>query len=467
MKKNDFLLCLPFFIGFWMLTFLVRTHGFFWDTALLSSKAASFFYENNFASLLLPAEFDAGHPPLMGWYLAMVWKIFGKTLFVSHFAVFPFLIGIVWQLLQLLKNVVPERFHFVSLLVLLSDATFLSQATLVAPDLVLAFGFLLASNGIFKEKNWQIQLGTLLIGFISLRGIFMIPSLILFYYFKKNINRNNFKILTVNSLKLFLPPIFLIFAYLTFHFQQTGWWIFTPNDAWSDGRKIVNISQFFRNIGISIWRLIDFGRVLGVVVFLIFAFLSLKKRSKLSKESQDFIFLGISILVILLPALCISTNPIGHRYWIIFQFIFVIITISIVTNYQKNNKIIFLILSLVIATQISGNFWIYPRGIAMGWDSTLAHLPYYELRRQVQADLRDFPHPIGSSFPNLSSEKYFSLGKNETTWRNKNLDTDEWILYSNVCNDFSDEELQKLDSEWSVQQNWTSENISFVLYQKK
>jgi len=94
--------CLPFFLLFTIITIVVKDNGFFWDALLQASKYAQFYYENNFGQLLVSADLDAGHPPLFGIYLAGIWKIFGQSLVVSHFAMLPFLLGIVWQVYRLI-----------------------------------------------------------------------------------------------------------------------------------------------------------------------------------------------------------------------------------------------------------------------------------------------------------------------------------------------------------------------------
>lgn len=74
---------------------------FFWDTIQLGSKHAHYFYETNFRSIILPNEIDSGHIPSLGIYLALVWKIAGKSLVISHLAMLPFVMGIVFQSLRL------------------------------------------------------------------------------------------------------------------------------------------------------------------------------------------------------------------------------------------------------------------------------------------------------------------------------------------------------------------------------
>src|SRR5438045_3352806 len=91
---------LPFFLLPIVVVFLSRNNPFFGDTTY-HSTIAQWFLETDFKSLILPFDMDAGHPPFFGAYLAIVWKAFGKSLAVSHFAVLPFIIGIYWQLYRL------------------------------------------------------------------------------------------------------------------------------------------------------------------------------------------------------------------------------------------------------------------------------------------------------------------------------------------------------------------------------
>src|SRR6056297_2929728 len=63
---------------------------FFWDTVQLGSKHAHWYYENNYQSFFLPQSIDSGHPPTFGMYIALLWKILGKKLWVSHLSLVPF-----------------------------------------------------------------------------------------------------------------------------------------------------------------------------------------------------------------------------------------------------------------------------------------------------------------------------------------------------------------------------------------
>ena len=102
--KAYFSILSPVLILFTGLTFLVVDHFFFWDTIQLASIPAHFYYENNFSKLFLPMQNDTGHVPIFGAYLALIWTIFSKSLFISHIAMLPFIYGVIWQAYTLIKQ---------------------------------------------------------------------------------------------------------------------------------------------------------------------------------------------------------------------------------------------------------------------------------------------------------------------------------------------------------------------------
>ena len=58
--------------------------GMFWDNVLFASKMGNEIYNNGFFDWTMPNEFDPGHPPFLGALLAIFWKIFGHSLWISH-----------------------------------------------------------------------------------------------------------------------------------------------------------------------------------------------------------------------------------------------------------------------------------------------------------------------------------------------------------------------------------------------
>lgn len=132
-RKASLILALFFAI----ITFNSQDHVFFGDMVQFGSRHAHFFFEQNFSTWWLPSHLDSGHPPIFGMYMAFCWKMFGKSLLVSHWAMYPFLLLIAFAIPRLLKNILQSgSLIFLSLLVFF-EPTLRAQASLTSPDVVL------------------------------------------------------------------------------------------------------------------------------------------------------------------------------------------------------------------------------------------------------------------------------------------------------------------------------------------
>jgi len=116
---------------------------------------------------------------------------------------------------------------------------------------------------------------------------------------------------------------------------------------------------------------------------------------------------------------------------------------------------------------LSGNFWVYPDRISQGWDATLAHLPYYNLRKKMIAYIDENNIPVnetGSGIPNAYPLKYIDLSDDEREFPRKDFDKQKYIFYSNIFNDFTDEELERLKNKWQVEMKYQTLQVKVVLY---
>lgn len=446
--------CLPFFILFTAITFLVKDNAFFWDALLQASKYAHYYYESNFNTFFLPADLDAGHPPFFGLYLAAIWKLFGHTLAVSHFAMLPFLLGIVWQVYRLIDYFTVQR-RFLILLLVLTNTILLGHGTLVSPDIVFLFCFLFALNGILYLKKWQIILGTIGLGLLNIRGLFALLAL-LGIHFKVDQK--------LKPLAVFIPAILITAAYYTFHYLETGWWLSTPHEGWSHHRGMVGLKGLLRNIIVLGWRVVDFGNIAlwGLLFFLFF------KGRMVLKDQRMRLLLTIPLLILLCyaPALVLFQNPIGHRYLLPFYILFALLMGTWFTQSRHYKTWLF---ALVLLVQLSGNFWVYPKQIAKGWDCTMAHLPYYKLMDDMIEYIDEAAinaSTIGTEFPNIGNRRFMNPAKKEPAFLAKNMEEDAYILYSNIFNDFSDEELADLDMHWKVEKALYSGQVCVILYKR-
>ena len=79
-------------------------------------------------------------------YLALNWKLFGKSLAVSHLAMLPFLVGIVLLLFFIGDHFGGRENSWMLALLAAADPVLASQAVLVSPDVALSCFFLLFVN---------------------------------------------------------------------------------------------------------------------------------------------------------------------------------------------------------------------------------------------------------------------------------------------------------------------------------
>jgi hypothetical protein len=462
-----------FYLSALILTILVRNNPFFWDTVQLGSIHGQFYFDNNFSSFFLPENIDSGHPPTFGIYISLVWKIFGKSLMTSHLAMLPFLFGIIFHLEKLGKYLFQSSiFTFAFILLLILDPCLAGQAVLVTPDIVVAFFFLMSLDGIFNEKRKLLAFGVIGLCLISMRGImvaaaiFSLDFLNYFFILKKEIK---LKPIFVNTLPYYIG-VGLGLSFLLFHYLETGWIGYHENSPWAPAFEKVDLKGGIKNIAILGWRLLDFGRVFLWLVLLILGFNIFRKKEKIDLKTQQLLVLFSTLIFFLTPALIIHKMLLGHRYLLPIFLIIDFIAVYFIYKYVEKREWKIALFTICFLGLSLGNLWVYPKKISQGWDSTLAHLPYYELRNDMIGFIEKEQLPfekIGSAFPNLLSLKYIDLKNEEKHFEEKDLNQQEFIFYSNIFNDFTDEEINELERNWKVVKEFNRLNVCVILYQQK
>jgi hypothetical protein len=437
---NNIYLALTYLIAFF-LVFLNKGNGLFWDTIQLASGHGNFYYSNNFSHLLLPVELDSGHIPAFGVYIALVWKIFGRSIEISHLAMLPFVLGIVFQLTILCKRFISENYIGISVLLIFLDASLMSQITLVSPDVPLMFFFLLALNSILKNNPKLIITSIFLLFLTSMRGMMLSVCLVLLdvyvnFGYKNLMTIEKIKVLSKRSL-LYLPSLLLFTSFSLYHYHVKGWIGYHEDSPWADCFERVDFKGFLINIGLLGWRILDFGRV---GVWVVFIYLIIKFKSQILKDKKKYtLFFLFIILLFLLPLNMLwAKGLLMHRYLMPIYILFSLLTASILfSDYvPKKLKNAFIVIWLLIA--LTGNLWIYPPKISKGWDATLAHLPYYKLRSKVikylETNRINFKD-VDTFFPNYYSLEDIDLNNDKRSFDNYTIENgSKYILYSNIFN---------------------------------
>lgn len=445
------------------LTWVSRHDPFFWDTVQLGSKHAHFFYENGLRWQPLPASIDSGHPPVFGYYLALIWTLFEKSLPASHFAMLPFLLLIVILLWRLGHRIAGNAWGAWLPAIVLLDPVLLGQIVMVSPDVVVVASFLMALEGVLGKNKYLIALGTMGMCAISMRGMMTAGALFVWAVALPFILGFDFRKLLKNAVP-FIPGFAFAVLFLYWHWQATGWIGYHPESPWAGAFKPVDAMGFFRNIAVVGWRWLDFGRV--GEFFVLAGLIYWKARRPAPAESRFFwlkspeFSLLLCLLLFLIPSALLYYNLSAHRYFLpafmgLHLFVFQLIvsppaSINSV-GFQSNNKIVWM-LALVLSLA-NGNLWVYPRGISMDWDSTLAHWPYHGLRADALAFLEsqniDFTK-VGTTFPNINTGENLLLNGDRRQFSAKDFSENQYVMVSNVYNDFSEADFAELSQNWRL-----------------
>lgn len=514
-----YLLIILFYFG---LTYLSSGIPFFWDNALFLSKIAHYYYETGFTDLILPTEIDSGHPPFYGLWLAWIWQTFGRTLTVSHWAVFPFLVGIGMSYYHIAKYFLPVSLLPFALLLLFLEPTLLTQSVLGALDIPLVFGTLWAVYAILPDKEeevrgekravregevrnpkseisilfhkrWQLIPAFILMAGISIRGIIGVALLficdvslqIILPYFNHSKQPSTIAFNATTILKKvaylalpYLPAAAFTIIWYAYHYQHTGFLTSNEQAAWAADYALVDVKGLLKNIAVLGWRILDFGRVILWLMVGYILFRNMRTQTGFSKRQVQLMVLIFIPLIFYTPIITYRTTPILHRYLIVYYVLFGILSLSLLWTYLKNvfpisyKTHFHRIFSLISIILISGHFWVYPNPIAKGWDSFLAVLPYFSLEQEMKQyiDEQQIPYTaIGSEFPMVNRTKITRLTNDARRFRDKEEKpflAHPYLLHSNVCNDFTAEQEQLLQTKFDLLKEVEKGQVYIRLYQR-
>lgn len=372
----------------------------------------------------------------------------------------PFLFLLIVEGWFLAEKLLGENKGAIFLLTLVASPIFASQSLLVSPDIALCAFFMLSLNGMLRNQGVKFTLGALGLSMISLRGMMVLFVLFLFFCIKNLKSIKNEKLFTIiQKLMPFIPAALFGITFLGWHYLEKGWIGYFAGSSWAESFEKVDAIGMLKNGIIVIWRLADSGHLFLWVLLIVFLW---KKKLTFRQFFQnDLVVLLVLTILFLTPTAIRFTGLNGHRYFLPMYITLILCFLKIVGN----KKLIF----IAIIVLFLGNFWVYPQPIATGWDSTLAHLPYYHLRKEMmqyidsqKIDIKT----IGTSFPNWDKNKWIDLNEDERQFAKKDSLKNEYIFYSNIFNDFSAEELHTLRQNWKIEQLLRGGQVEVILYKK-
>ncbi len=447
---------------------IVRHDPFFWDTVQLGSKHAHFFFDNGLRWQVLPGTIDSGHPPLLGYYLACCWRLFGKTLAVSHWAMWPYLFGAIFFAFRIGRVWASPTLAAGFVLLSASDPVFATQASLISPDLVLISFFLCALYGIWSGNKWLVAVGVLGLCLISMRGMMTGAALLTWsvlrgwQYFRRK------PVELFRQTLPFFPGFLAAFAFHYWHFLQAGWIGYHAGSPWAEAFERSDGAGLFRNAAVLVWRWLDFGRIAewGVLGLLLLQY----RKGLIGGPPGEVVLLAVIITIVLSPSALLYDNLSAHRYFLpAFTSLHLLLFVWIASGLTDRIKRV-LLLSTCCAVLACGHFWIYPRGISMDWDCTLAHRSYHTLRADMLSYLaaRDIRvGSVGSAFPNLATGEEMLLNGDTTAFAPLDIERQRYVLTSNVFNDIDMPQYRYLAGRRRLEKRLECAGVWMELYAEK
>ena len=406
---------------------------FFWDT-ILTSTITQHFYDYGFHDFITPAQFDAGHPPLFYIYVTAFYHLFGKNLMAAHLSMLPFTILGIVSFISLLQHFsFSKTQQIMGVVLFFTIPAVITQNTLVSYDAVLLSLYLAALVSYFNKNKILFVFLILGIVGISLRGLFCVASLSVTIFFLEN---KQFKTWFKWNL-MFVPAIILIAVWYMYHYTQTGWLFATKAEGWSEQRGLADAMGLLKN-GFSIARcFFDLG-ILILTSLSVFYFI---QKRKLDKYTLLWLIPAIVFSIAFLP----FTNPINHRYFLI---VYVMMLFPVIQFLSERKRIYIVFTTLIL---LLGHFQIYPVPISNGWDCTLEYTSYSYLRNEYLNSFKvnSFINisQTGTVFP-MNASLFQTNMKNDTVKlmniNGKSIDSIPRILFSNIGNDFSNEQIEQL-----------------------
>lgn len=437
--------------------------GILWDNVLFVGKTGSFLYENGiFNWFAMPVRAHSAHPYLCGTYYATVWRLFGRSLLVSHLATIPIIVGVLYQLWKLCCYFIREyKERYAALILLCANPTLCSHSVQVGQELFILFFALYALNSILLQEHIHKAIALCFLPLFSLRAMMLCAGLFMTEWCVDIIRKQHFW--TTKTICSYLGGLILSVSYLAMRYA-----VFSgePTKVGIDYFSYISITQilftFLKNIVILIWRFIDFGQV---SIFIVSGLLLLRHKETLC-DTNVRLLLICAILpssVIILTSV-FSLNQMGHHYFLPAFMLFLLTTFYLL-QYAHQRRLLY---GIILGSLLIGNFIVYPEHISQGWNNSLAHLPYWSLRRQAiqELDARRIPlENTASFFPNDCSNDLIELNGDNRSFCEFTRE-DEYVFYSS-CYNLPDEEIDILHTQYNPLFTYRRGLIFVQVLQKK
>lgn len=459
------------------LTIISWNYCYFWDVIQQISKEAHWYYLTDFKSILIPThnQFDIKatgyHPPLMGMITAVLWKVIGYKLYVSHLFTAFWLIVLIYNARKLVLNVFPYKYSDWVLFILLIEPVVITQFVIASPDFILLAAFVTSLRAIFEKKHYTLAIALIFLCGMNMRGVFVGVSLFFVHIYYESLKyQENKKTAFLKIIIPYLPILVLLSAYYIYYFTQDGWFFTTENDGGTQHyTQPKSVLFMIKHLASFILSVLQEGRIVIFALAAYFLFYIKRRKIALSTEEKTLLLFTTVMYGLYFIFVFVTQMPFGSRYFAPQFFTLTILVLLFAIKNFNVKKIKYLFIAICLCF-ISGHFWIYPESISKSWDTMLTHIPYYELRKEVfnYIDKKSLNYnEISTGFGMNNNRKYVELIKENKTL-SADFSTAKYFVYSNILNLEDDKRIALQDTnQWQPIQYFEKKPVHFIIYKRK
>ncbi len=469
-NKNTIWLYISIII-YGVLAIISLNNFYFWDNIQQTSIEAHWFYWTDFGSLFITPNVLEGigatgyHSPLMGLMTALLWKIIGYELWVSHAFITLWSAIFFYNVWKLVKHFLYEHFQGIVFAIIVLESAVLTQFSIASPDFILLTAFVMAIRAILERKKWLLAVGIFFLCTINMRGVFAgVIIYIAHNYYEYLLSDKKFNLtLFWQVITSYLPTILILSFYYVFYILKNGWFV---DNAQSSHYVLPSSVNFVIRHAVELFlRTVENGRF---IIWLIGSYVIFKlfRNKQLQNPSLQFILMVFLLLTgMYVFFIFITQIPFGSRYFMPQFVLLTLITTHFIIHSQVRRK--FFLLLLILFFELTGHFWIYPDNIAKPWDTTLSHLPYYELRKEcfdyIETQNINFDNTAGG-FCIYGNRQVIEL-RGEKQVVSSDPENRKYFIHSNISNNEDSFAAELKDtSRWKPVKHFQKRWVYITLY---
>jgi len=389
-----FLIFLVIFILLIVIKFNILTAPFHWDAMGYVISATENVYDHG---VIINKTGSTGHPPLFLIALASAWKIFGKSLLVSHlFNIFLGALGLTF-LFFLAGKLYGDKVAVVTTLLLFFNQTFFSQVGIVYLSIALMSMAILSVYFYVKQKYLLYIISASLMLLVKETTIVILISILIFDFFLNLFKKEKVGVIFKKIVFLSLP-IFSLLTWFFAHYFVTGWIFKTKAIFINKGGFIYFfVNNFIKYLiyDFSIEKVNRANWIIFVLVIMSFVFF-IKKRS----FKYEILFL---LIIVINVAFFSLTDDLPRYFIIIFPFYLLMgarASVMLTDGFKYKNIILLIILLFMIGFSVMN---YYGTRNTDGWrlESNMEYLDMVKLHKKVCKfiEKKYFSYKIVTNFP--------------------------------------------------------------------